>query len=155
MGGLPVRRIAAGLRSQAGPPAKHFDPLRDPRDRRTTTKLEPTPMKKVEAIIRHFKLEDVKNALTEHGIHGMTICEVRGFGRQKGHTEMYRGTEYAVDFVPKVKMDVVCSDANLPQVIDTIMRAAQTGQIGDGKIFVSDLRDVVRIRTGETGEDAL
>jgi nitrogen regulatory protein P-II 1 len=112
-------------------------------------------MKKVEAIIRHFKLEDVKNALTERGIHGMTISEVRGFGRQKGHTEMYRGTEYAVDFVPKVKMDVVCSDANLPLVIDTIMRSAQTGQIGDGKIFVSDLKDVVRIRTGETGEDAL
>ena len=112
-------------------------------------------MKKVEAIIRHFKLEDVKNALTERGIHGMTISEVRGFGRQKGHTEMYRGTEYAVDFVPKVKMDVVCSDGNLATVIDTIMRAAQTGQIGDGKIFVSDLQDVVRIRTGETGEDAL
>lgn len=112
-------------------------------------------MKKVEAIIRHFKLEDVKNALTERGIHGMTISEVRSFGRQKGDTEMYRGTEYAVDFVPKVKMDVVCSDGNLATVIDTIMRAAQTGQIGDGKIFVSDLRDVVRIRTGETGEDAL
>ena len=90
-------------------------------------------MKKVEAIIRHFKLEDVKNALTERGVHGMTISEVRGFGRQKGHTEMYRGTEYAVDFVPKVKMEVVCSDANLTLVIDTIMRAAQTGQIGDGK----------------------
>ena len=90
-------------------------------------------MKKVEAIIRHFKLEDVKNALTERGVHGMTISEVRGFGRQKGHTEMYRGTEYAVDFVPKVKMEVVCSDASLTLVIDTIMRAAQTGQIGDGK----------------------
>ena len=101
-------------------------------------------MKKVEAIIRHFKLEDVKNALTERGVHGMTICEVRGFGRQKGHTEMYRGTEYAVDFVP-----------NLALVIDTIMRAAQTGQIGDGKIFVHELQDVVRIRTGEQGEDAL
>jgi nitrogen regulatory protein P-II 1 len=112
-------------------------------------------MKKVEAIIRHFKLEDVKNALTERGILGMTISEVRGFGRQKGHTEMYRGTEYAVDFVPKVKMDVVCSDASLALVIDTIMKSAQTGQIGDGKIFVSDLHNVVRIRTGETGEDAL
>ena len=112
-------------------------------------------MKKIEAIIRHFKLEDVKNALTERGIHGMTICEVRGFGRQKGHTELYRGTEYAVDFVPKVKVEVVCYDANRAQVIDTIMRAAQTGQIGDGKIFISALQDVVRIRTGETGEDAL
>jgi nitrogen regulatory protein P-II 1 len=112
-------------------------------------------MKKVEAIVRHFKLEDVKNALTERGVHGMTISEVRGFGRQKGHTEMYRGTEYAVDFVPKVKMEVVCSDANLALVIDTIMRSAQTGQIGDGKIFVTDLQNVVRIRTGEQGEDAL
>jgi len=117
--------------------------------------LEHANMKKVEAIIRHFKLEDVKNALTERGVHGMTISEVRGFGRQKGHTEMYRGTEYAVDFVPKVKMEVVCSDANLNLVIDTISRAAQTGQIGDGKIFVSELNNVVRIRTGETGEDAL
>jgi nitrogen regulatory protein P-II 1 len=112
-------------------------------------------MKKVEAIIRHFKLEDVKNALTERGVHGMTICEVRGFGRQKGHTEMYRGTEYAVDFVPKVKIDVVCADANLAQVIDTIMRAAQTGQIGDGKIFVYDIDHAVRIRTGETDAAAL
>lgn len=112
-------------------------------------------MKKVEAIVRHFKLEDIKNALTEQGIHGMTISEVRGFGRQKGHTEMYRGTEYAVDFVPKVKIEVVCSNANLQSVIDTILRSAQTGQIGDGKIFVSDLHNVVRIRTGETGEDAL
>ena len=112
-------------------------------------------MKKVEAIIRHFKLEDVKNSLTEHGIDGMTITEVRGFGRQKGHTEMYRGTEYAVDFVPKVKVEVVCSDGNLKTVLDTVMRTAQTGQIGDGKIFVTDLENTIRIRTGENGEDAL
>lgn len=112
-------------------------------------------MKKVEAIIRHFKLEEVKNALTEKGIDGMTISEVRGFGRQKGHTEMYRGTEYAVDFVPKVKMEIVCSDAALQVVIDTILNTAQTGQIGDGKIFVTDLSNSVRIRTGETGEDAI
>jgi nitrogen regulatory protein P-II 1 len=112
-------------------------------------------MKKVEAIVRHFKLEDVKNALTERGIHGMTICEVRGFGSQKGHTEMYRGTEYAVDFVPKVKIDIVCSDAQLSTVLSTVLKAAQTGQIGDGKVFVSDLQDVIRIRTGETGDDAL
>lgn len=112
-------------------------------------------MKKVEAIIRHFKLEDVKNALTEQGIHGMTIAEVRGFGRQKGHTEMYRGTEYAVDFVPKVKVEVVCNDDGLKLVIDTILKTAQTGQIGDGKIFVSALEDTIRIRTGETGSDAL
>ncbi len=112
-------------------------------------------MKKVEAVIRHFKLEDVKNALTEQGIHGMTVTEVRGFGRQKGHTEMYRGTEYAVDFVPKVKIEVVVADALAQRVVDTIIRSAQTGQIGDGKVFVSDLSEVVRIRTGETGEDAL
>ena len=112
-------------------------------------------MKKVEAIIRHFKLEEIKNALAEKGVQGMTICEVRGFGRQKGHTEMYRGTEYAVDFVPKVKIEVVCSEGNLTLVIDTIMKAAQTGQIGDGKIFVTDLTNVIRIRTGEQGEDAL
>jgi nitrogen regulatory protein P-II 1 len=112
-------------------------------------------MKKVEAIVRHFKLEDVKNALTEHGISGMTITEVRGFGRQKGHTEMYRGTEYTVDFVPKVKIEVVLDDGKLQTAIDTIVKAAQTGQIGDGKIFVSDLSEVVRIRTGETGADAV
>lgn len=112
-------------------------------------------MKKIEAIVRHFKLEDVKNALTEHGIHGMTVTEVRGFGRQKGHTEMYRGTEYTVDFVPKVKIEVVCSDDNLQTVIDTVLQAAQTGQIGDGKIFVTDLQNSIRIRTGETGEEAL
>ncbi len=109
-------------------------------------------MKKVEAIIRHFKLEDVKNALNEQGIAGMTITEVRGFGRQKGHTEMYRGTEYQVDFVPKIKIEVVVTDSKLQLVLDTIMRSAQTGQVGDGKMFVTDLSEVVRIRTGETGE---
>lgn len=112
-------------------------------------------MKKVEAIIRHFKLEDVKNALADKGIDGMTVSEVRGFGRQKGHTEMYRGTEYAVDFVPKVKIEVVCKDESLQTVIDTVLSAAQTGQIGDGKIFVSTLEETIRIRTGETGGDAL
>src|SRR5678816_1956537 len=112
-------------------------------------------MKKVEAIIRHFKLEDVKNALTERGIQGMTITEVRGFGRQKGHTEMYRGTEYAVDFVPKVKVEVAVTNETLKSVLETIMRTAQTGQIGDGKIFVTELAETIRIRTGENGEDAL
>ncbi|MBC8355549.1 MAG: P-II family nitrogen regulator [Planctomycetes bacterium] len=112
-------------------------------------------MKKLEAIVRHFKLEDVKNALTEHGVHGMTVTEVRGFGRQKGHTEMYRGTEYTVDFVPKVKIEVVCSDDSLQTVVDTVLQAAQTGQIGDGKIFVTELQNSIRIRTGETGEEAL
>ena len=112
-------------------------------------------MIKIEAIIRHFKLEDVKNALTQQGVAGMTMTEVRGFGRQKGHTETYRGTEYAVDFVPKVKLEVAVGEDKLQSVIDTIIRTAQTGQIGDGKIFVSDLRDTIRIRTGETGNDAL
>jgi nitrogen regulatory protein P-II 1 len=112
-------------------------------------------MKKIEAIIRHYKLEDVKNALAELGVQGMTLTEVRGFGRQKGHTEMYRGTEYAVDFVPKVKIEIVVSDSQLTGAIETIMRTAQTGQIGDGKIFVSDLTNVIRIRTGEIGENAL
>jgi len=112
-------------------------------------------MKKIEAIIRHFKLEDVKNALTEQGVNGMTITEVRGFGRQKGHTEMYRGTEYRVDFVPKVKVEVIVDDSKLQSAIETIVKSAHTGQIGDGKIFVSDLTDVVRIRTGETGSEAL
>ncbi len=112
-------------------------------------------MKKIEAIIRHFKLEDVKNALSEQGISGMTITEVRGFGRQKGHTETYRGTEYAVDFVPKVKLEVVVSEDQSQTVIDTILKSAQTGQIGDGKIFVSDLNETIRIRTGESGSEAL
>ena len=112
-------------------------------------------MKKIEAIIRHFKLEDVKNALSEQGVSGMTITEVRGFGRQKGHTEMYRGTEYAVDFVPKVKVEVVVAADQSQKVIDTIIKDSQTGQIGDGKIFITDLVDTVRIRTGETGSEAL
>ena len=112
-------------------------------------------MKKVEAIIRHFKLEDVKNALSEQGISGMTITEVRGFGRQKGHTEMYRGTEYAVDFVPKVKIEIVAEDQYVDQAIEAITAAAKTGEIGDGKIFVSDVLQAVRIRTGESGSSAL
>jgi nitrogen regulatory protein P-II 1 len=112
-------------------------------------------MKKIEAIVRHFKIEDVKNALVGMGVTGMTITEVRGFGRQKGHTEMYRGTEYRVDFVPKVKVEVVVDDGKLQPVLQTIVKAAQTGQIGDGKIFVSSLEDCVRIRTGESGHDAI
>ncbi len=112
-------------------------------------------MKKVEAIIRHFKAEDVKNALTKSGIVGMTVTEVRGFGRQKGHTEMYRGAEYKVDFVPKIKVEVVVPDDKLQTVLDVIVRAAQTGQVGDGKIFISDLSGAVRIRTGESGEAAI
>lgn len=112
-------------------------------------------MKKIEAVIRHFKLEDVKNALNEQGVAGMTITEVRGFGRQKGHTETYRGTEYAVDFVPKVKIEIAVAADELQAIIDTIIKSAQTGQIGDGKIFVSDLTGAIRIRTGESGSEAL
>src|ERR1700686_545144 len=112
-------------------------------------------MKKIEAVIRHFKLEDVKNALTEKGIHGMTVSEVRGFGRQKGHTETYRGAEYAVDFIPKVKVEVVVAAADAHTVVDAIVGKARTGQVGDGKIFVSDLTEVVGIRTGETDNAAI
>jgi nitrogen regulatory protein P-II 1 len=112
-------------------------------------------MKKVEAIIRHFKLEDVKNALTKIGVTGMTITEVRGFGRQKGHKEQYRGAEYTVDFLPKAKMEIVVDEAQLETVVKTIVETARTGQVGDGKIFISDLDEAIRIRTGELGSDAL
>ena len=112
-------------------------------------------MKKIEAIIRHYKLEEVKNALTESGIQGMTVSEVRGFGRQRGHKETYRGAEYTVDFLPKVKLEVVVDDGDLQRAIDTITSHALTGQIGDGKIFVSSLDEVIRIRTGEQGGGAV
>ena len=112
-------------------------------------------MKKIEAILRHFKLEEVKDALNEIGIKGMTVTEVRGFGRQRGHTETYRGAEYSVDFLPKVKLEVVVDDGEAQTVINKIMTVARTGQVGDGKIFVSDLSEVVRIRTGETAGDAI
>lgn len=112
-------------------------------------------MKKIEAVIRHYKLEDVKNALTAAGVEGMTVTEVRGFGRQRGHKEMYRGAEYTVDFLPKVKLEVVVSETTVREIVDTIIRVARTGQIGDGKIFVTDLAEVIRIRTGETSEEAL
>ncbi len=112
-------------------------------------------MKKIEAIIRTHKVEEVKNGLSESGVLGMTITDVRGFGRQRGHTETYRGTEYTLDFVPKVKIEIVVEDDLVKSAIDTIVKTAQTGQIGDGKIFVSDLSEIVRIRTGETGPEAL
>ncbi len=112
-------------------------------------------MKKIEAIIKPFKLDEVKDQLNEIGIKGITVTEVKGFGRQKGHTELYRGAEYVVDFLPKVKMEIVVSDSKLEEVIETLMKAAQTGRIGDGKLFVTDLVDVIRIRTGERGEDAI
>lgn len=112
-------------------------------------------MKLVEAVIKPFKLDEVKDALLEVGIHGMTVTEVKGFGRQKGHKETYRGMEYTIEFVPKVKIEVAVSDGQVPRVIETIARTGKTGSIGDGKIFVRDLETVVRIRTGETGESAL
>ena len=112
-------------------------------------------MKKIEAIVRHYKVEQVKDALIALGLHGMTISEVRGFGRQKGQAETYRGAEYRVDFVPKVKIEVVVDDGKLNTAVAAISKSAHTGQIGDGKIFVTKLEDVVRIRTGETGTDAL
>jgi len=112
-------------------------------------------MKLVTAIIKPFKLEDVRVALSEVGVDGMTVTEVKGFGRQKGHTELYRGAEYTVDFVPKTKIEVAVSESITQQVIESIITAAKTGSIGDGKVFVSELSDVTRIRTGESGEQAL
>ncbi len=112
-------------------------------------------MKKIEAIIRHFKVEEVKNQLSEANVHGITASEVRGFGRQKGHKETYRGTEYTVDFVPKIKLEIVCADSDMRSIVDIIVESARTGNVGDGKIFVNDLTDAIRIRTGESGEDAI
>ena len=112
-------------------------------------------MKLVIAIIKPFKLDEVRDALTALGVHGMTVTEVKGFGRQKGHTELYRGAEYVVDFLPKVKVEVVVADGLVDKAMEAIVKAARTGKIGDGKIFVTDVGQVVRIRTGETGEDAV
>jgi nitrogen regulatory protein P-II 1 len=112
-------------------------------------------MKKIEAIIKPFKLEDVKEALAGLGVEGMTVSEVKGFGRQKGHTEIYRGSEYTVDFLPKLKLEVVLADSNVEAAVDAIVRAAKTGKIGDGKVFVSSIENAVRIRTEETGEQAV
>ena len=112
-------------------------------------------MKKIEAIVKPFKLDEVREALSEVGVTGLTVTEVKGFGRQKGHTELYRGAEYVVDFLPKVKLDIIVSDELVSQVVEAIQRAAKTGRIGDGKIFVLPIEDVVRIRTGERGGDAI
>ncbi|HEX6592877.1 MAG TPA: P-II family nitrogen regulator [Moraxellaceae bacterium] len=112
-------------------------------------------MKMIAAVIKPFKLDDVREALSDIGVTGLTVTEVKGFGRQKGHTELYRGAEYVVDFVPKVKLELAVRDDQVDQAIDAIMKAAGTGKIGDGKIFVSDLLQVVRIRTGETNDDAI
>ncbi len=112
-------------------------------------------MKKVEAIIKPFKLDEVKDALVEIGIGGMTVTEVRGFGQQKGHTEIYRGTEYVIDFLPKVKIEVIVKDEDVEKVVQAIIKTAQTGRVGDGKIFIIPIEDVIRIRTGERGEQAI
>ena len=112
-------------------------------------------MKKIEAIIKPFKLEDVKEALAGLGVQGMTVSEVKGFGRQKGHTEIYRGSEYTVDFLPKIKIEVVLADAQTPPAVEAIVKAAKTGKIGDGKVFVSTIENAIRIRTEEVGEQAV
>ncbi len=112
-------------------------------------------MKKIEAIIKPFKLEDVKEALKEIGVQGLTVTEVKGFGRQKGHTELYRGAEYVIDFLPKIKLEIVVSDDMVVKVVDAISDSAKTGKIGDGKIFIFPMEEVIRIRTGERGEDAI
>ncbi|HXW68078.1 MAG TPA: P-II family nitrogen regulator [Dissulfurispiraceae bacterium] len=112
-------------------------------------------MKKIEAVIKPFKLDEVKDALNAIGIQGMTVTEVKGFGRQKGHTELYRGAEYVVDFIPKIKIEIVTSDALATKVVDAIEKSAKTGKIGDGKIFIYSIEDVIRIRTGERGETAV
>ena len=112
-------------------------------------------MKKLEAIVRHFKVDEVKDALSTAGLQGMTVSEVKGFGRQKGHKETYRGAEYTIDFVPKVKFEVIIADDQVDQAVDAILKAGRTGEIGDGKVFISDMADAVRIRTGERGDQAL
>jgi len=112
-------------------------------------------MKKIEAIIKPFKLEDVKDALSSLGVEGMTVSEVKGFGRQKGHTEIYRGSEYTVDFLPKIKIEVVLADSQVAPAVEAIVKAAKTGKIGDGKVFVSSIDNAIRIRTEETGEQAV
>ena len=112
-------------------------------------------MKKIEAVIKPFKLDEVKEALQDMGVQGMTVLEAKGYGRQKGHTELYRGAEYVVDFLPKMKIEVVVADDQVEQVLETLVNAARTGRIGDGKIFVTDLQDVIRIRTGERGSQAI
>lgn len=112
-------------------------------------------MKKIEAIIRPFKLDEVKEALIEEGLKGLTISEVRGYGRQKGHTETYRGAEYQIEFVPKLKIEIIVEDSKLDKAVEAILRSARTGQVGDGKIFISDIQEVIRIRTEESGTQAL
>jgi nitrogen regulatory protein P-II 1 len=142
----------------AGPPGAKKNLFTEPARLLTSEHPEQprsSAMKKIEAIIKPFKLEDVKSALTALGIQGMTVVEVKGFGRQKGHTEIYRGSEYTVDFLPKVKIEIVVADAQTSAAVDAIAEAAKTGKIGDGKIFVYAVENALRIRTGETGEQAV
>ena len=148
-------RLLPRLRRHGGPlgtaPAKRQRPC----DRTGLSTEGVEPMKKIEAVIKPFKLDEVKEALQEVGLQGITVTEAKGFGRQKGHTELYRGAEYVVDFLPKVKVEIVLADEMVDRAIDAIRRAAQTGRIGDGKIFVSPVEEAVRIRTGETGDAAI
>jgi nitrogen regulatory protein P-II 1 len=139
------RRISVIARSARNKPQRRRDPESAGRQ----------PVKKIEAIIKPFKLDEVKEALQEVGLQGITVTEAKGFGRQKGHAELYRGAEYIVDFLPKVKIEIVISDELVERAIDAIRRAAQTGRIGDGKIFVSNIEEAIRIRTGESGLDAI
>ena len=124
-------------------------------DRRPGPCYVPQPMKKIEAIIKPFKLDEVQEAVQEAGVQGITVTEVKGFGRQKGHTEIYRGAEYVVDFLPKIKLEMVVPETHVAEVVEVIQKKAHTGRIGDGKIFITGVDDAVRIRTGETGESAL
>ncbi len=127
----------------------------DVRRKLNTGQRGETRVKKIEAIIRPFKLDDVREALSEIGVRGMTLTEVKGYGRQKGHTETYRGAEYKIDFLPKVKIEIIANDAMVERIVSTIISAAKTGEVGDGKIFVSPIDDVIRVRTEESGEDAI
>jgi nitrogen regulatory protein P-II 1 len=150
-------RIAA-WHAACKPVALPFRPTSEPGSHTKEARATPgnwTRMKKIEAVIKPFKLDEVKEALHEVGLQGITVVEAKGFGRQKGHTELYRGAEYVVDFLPKVKIEVVCEDAVLERAVEAIVNSARTGRIGDGKIFVSSVEDVIRIRTGERGEDAI
>jgi nitrogen regulatory protein P-II 1 len=142
-------RFVIGSASSRNPRATNLNVLE------TLKRAGRQPVKKIEAIIKPFKLDEVKEALQEVGLQGITVTEAKGFGRQKGHAELYRGAEYIVDFLPKVKIEIVISDELVERAIDAIRRAAQTGRIGDGKIFVSNIEEAIRIRTGESGLDAI
>ena len=146
-----LARPSPGMRGSPGPAPGCGGPERAT----STPRGDRVAMKKIEAIIKPFKLDDVKDALHEVGLQGITVVEAKGFGRQKGHTELYRGAEYVVDFLPKVKIEVVCEDSMVERAIEAIMNAARTGRIGDGKIFVTTIEEAIRIRTGERGEEAI